>query len=380
MNIGDERDLRAQLGVALDEVASRPLPLGSVIRQGRAVKIRRRVTAAIGVAVIAAAAVATPAVLHSLAGPAGPSTSTHYRVTVTPPGPGSPRRLIAYVGLDGQRWQAVGYRQGGLMCLGLPQGADCRGPGLPPKASRVGAPASIVGASGTTVMPTGPVIVFFSVRADVTQVRVSLSNGQVLTLRPVAVFGPRYASCVAWVVPSPAAVTEISAYSAHGEIAYAVPLTAIGSFQTVRWLSPDEPALPKPARRKLGSGRGNDNPWTEYAYIGPWGVCTGELGNEAGGPAICDPATPGQFLGAKAAKAQSFIGHGDGTVTVAIVVSPAVSYLVVRTANGGSFLVHVVSVGGARFCAFTYKESGVTLTGWTAYSASGAALASGAIQ
>ncbi len=57
MTIHDEQDFRAQLGTALDHFAPGPVPFDAVVRQGRAVMIRKRVTAAVvGLAVLAAAA------------------------------------------------------------------------------------------------------------------------------------------------------------------------------------------------------------------------------------------------------------------------------------------------------------------------------------
>jgi hypothetical protein len=82
MTIHDEHDFRAQLGTALDEFAPGPVPFHAVVRQGKAVMIRKRITAvAVGLAVLAAAAL-VPTLLHALHRTA--PVTHHYHVTVKP--------------------------------------------------------------------------------------------------------------------------------------------------------------------------------------------------------------------------------------------------------------------------------------------------------
>jgi hypothetical protein len=117
MNIRDEHDLRVWLDTALDDFAPGPLPLQAVVRQGRSVLIRRRVTVAVAAAVLVAGAVATPTILHRLSQSPLPPVGTHYHVTVIPPGPGSPKGLIATVGIDSRRWRITAVDQGGTLCF-----------------------------------------------------------------------------------------------------------------------------------------------------------------------------------------------------------------------------------------------------------------------
>ena len=103
MSIHDEQDLRGQLGTALDAFAPGPIPFDAVVRQGRSVVIRKRVTAvAVGLAVLAAAAMA-PTLLHALHHPA--PVTRHYHVTVNPPSPGSPRGLVASGLVNHAHWR-----------------------------------------------------------------------------------------------------------------------------------------------------------------------------------------------------------------------------------------------------------------------------------
>jgi hypothetical protein len=388
MNIGDERDLRAQLGVALDEVASRPLPLGSVIRQGRAVKIRRRVTAAIGVAVVIAAAVATPAVLHSLSqGPVVPATPTHYHVSVHAPGPGTPRGVIAYGRLNGTRWQAAGFWHSGQAYL-------CAR--VPPFISPLPSPLSVgCGENPLNTRRNGGDLMSSSlrggytfdietdsVRADVAYVRVTLSNGQVLTLRPVAIFGPRYASYVAYATPSPLAVTEISAYSAHGELAYAVPFTRSPDWGVwmVRWLRPGQPALPRPVTYRIGTATPDGHYIPERAYVGPWGTCTRLFGDNTGfpGDSWCEPSTPDQ-LAARYVMRDWFTSamSSDGWYVKLIVARPSVAYLDVFRTDGSSYRLRPVFVAGVDFFTITSTRDN-RVARWAAYSAAGSWLGYGA--
>jgi hypothetical protein len=59
---------------------------------------------------------------------------------------------------------------------------------------------------------------------------------------------------------------------------------------------------------------------------------------------------------------------------VVIAVAPAVSYLVVRRADGSTMRVLPVRAGPAGFCTFAVFRGD-----WTAYSAAGTSLASGTV-
>jgi hypothetical protein len=372
MSIHDERDLRAQLGTALDDFAPGPIPMQSVVRQGRAVVIRRRVTAAAAaVAILVAAAVGGPAVFHALRGISAPSAGTRYHVTVNRPGPGSRHGLIASGRVGQRHWLLIGTYSHSQVCFDVwvPGSGDCAG-GQPQRSYRTGDPVSVP-ESGTS----SPQVDFGTVRADVTYVRVSLSNGQVLTLHPVDVFGPRYAAYVAFAVPRSTDVTRLAAYSSHGQLAYAVPFTALRYVQAVRWLQPSQPALPQPHRYPLGSGMVGAGRWSEYLYVGPWGSCDGN----AGGGSFCFAAAPGQLRRGQPAREVSVAFVGNTTGYVVIAVAPSVSHIRVRLSGGRTFRVSPVSAGSGRFCTFSLVHYNGTGR-WIAYSAAGTELASGSIS
>jgi hypothetical protein len=186
------------------------------------------------------------------------------------------------------------------------------------------------------------------------------------------VFGRAHAAYFAFAVPAAQVVTEISAYSAHGEIAYAVPFTARGSVEPVRWLKPGQPALPSPARYRIGSGTVNGTPWAEYLYLGPWGTCFGEPGGS-----LCLPVRVDRLAQGKLATVLGGSAPGS-TYFVPVAAAPSVSYLLVHTAYRGSFRVRMVPVRGERFAAFAIAPGSGRVT-WAAFSAAGVQLASGGV-
>jgi hypothetical protein len=369
----DEGDLRTSLGTALDDLDCGPLPLTSVIRQGKTVVLRRRLTAA--VAALAVAAAAVPAIAHQIGRPAAPAASTHYHVTVRPPGANSPRGLIANAGLNHRHWQITGTAQrvGGQINICFEVfGNDCQATPIP-VATDKGAPADIE----MTVGPA-PMALIADVRSDVRFLQVSLSNGQIVTLKPVAIFGRSHASWVAMVVPNPAAVTMIAAYSAKGQVGYAIPFGRGTLFSAMRWFAPGQPARPARATYKIASGEAGGKPWAEYAYVGPWGSClTG-----AGVGAMCIAKGLDGFGAGKPASLLIETANNPDTPKVAyyiLVARPAVSYVVVHFKNAAPRRVPAVSTGGVKFVGFASAPPDAA-TRWVAYSASGKVLATGQIR
>lgn len=383
MSIRDEHDLRAKLGTALDGFTPGPLPLSAVVRQGRAVRVRRlSIVAGLVVAVIAAA-IAAPALLGAHGRRPPPVSPAHYRVTVHPPGPGSSRALIAYGTVDGRRWRVTGFerRHGGHLIVCFTASATNCMQGGPAPASRHVAPADQLAEIGKR-----PKFEIGVVRSDVAYLRVSLSNAQTLTLRPVNLFGRKYASYVAFAVPYAAAVRRISAYSQHSELAYAVPLTAGGHVVADRWLRPGQPPMPRPASYKIGSGRAYGYAWSTTLYVGPWGACPVSSTARNGTRTVMTACyvhpdlqlelAPGQLY--RASKGPSL---GNYRTAVIAQTSPAVSYLILTRANGSHARLGTVAAGRWRFCeyvtTFGRPVSPVTVVRWTAYDSSGAVLGSG---
>jgi hypothetical protein len=386
MIIRDEHDLRAQLGAALDGLTPGPLPLSAVVRQGRAVRVRRLSIAAGVVVAVVAAAIAAPALLGAHGRRPPPAGRAHYRVTAHPPGPGSSRALIAYGTVDGRRWRVTGFERrhrGHLIVCFTASATNCMEGGPAPASGQV-APADQLAEIGTR-----PKFEIGVVRSDVAYLRVSLSNAQTLTLRPVSLFGRKYARYVAFAVPYAAAVRRISAYSQHSELAYAVPLTAAGHVVAGRWLRPGQPPMPRPASYQIGSGRAYGYAWSTTLYVGPWGACPVSTTARKGTRTVMTACylhpdlqlelAPGQLY--RASKGPYLGNYRTAAIAQ---TSPDVSYLILTRADGSHAKVRTVAAGRWRFCEYvtTMAMAGrpvspATVVRWTAYDSSGAVLGSG---
>jgi hypothetical protein len=234
-------------------------------------------------------------------------------------------------------------------------------------ASRTGAPVTFSSSLGSA-----PQADFGTVRSDVSYVTVTYGNGQVLTLRPVDVLGPKYAPFVAVIAPYPGAVVRVTAYSGTGELGYAVPLAYGGSFGVERWLDPGQPALPRPVTRLIGAGTTDGKRWYAKVAIGPWGTCI--YGSGPGSDCWAQPYQP---------LARDTVVSPVGGISVQGTVdicpgqaSAAVAYLEVTTKDGTTARVPVVTVGPVRFYAYA-DGPGNRVVRWAAYGASGQKLASG---
>jgi hypothetical protein len=370
-------DELAMRGVLTDLTAGQPpAPPGrsaAVRDRARARRRRQLAGVAAAVAVLVAAAIAVPlGVLH--AGPTPPSAPRHYRVSENPPRPGAPRGLIATGRAAGVRWSlSVQLQQhGSLMCWLLPGREQvCDGGGADQaKVSRTGDPAWISSGGGPGFQIYGG-----WVRADVTRLAVTYSNGQVLSLRPVDVLGRRYARFFALAGSPRARVTQVAAYSADRELGYAIPFTAADSVDLVRWLRPGQPALPRPVARVIGSGNSGGPSWTDHLYIGPWGTCVDGTNDGS----LCWPSTgwlPGSHgvigsMGLSAIGNSIFYEHCQAV--------PAVSYVVITRADGSTERIAAIQAGPWKYLSYASVQRDKVVR-WAAFGAHGQELASGSGQ
>ena len=284
----DERDLHERLEAAFRAISPRPAPIDDAMRGGRAIRVRRRVALAVGVAAVAAAAVfSVPALLYRTASPAPTSPARQYTVTVQPPGPDAQTGLIASGTIDGQLWFVLADRPGvdgapagqqiiiaGGTGVGALAGADLDVPTL--GTGRGPGPVLFISSS----FGTAAQIQVGAVQADVSYVTVRLGNGTVLVLHPAAVYGTR---AVAFAAPIKAEITEVTAYSRHGEIASAVPFNwPGGTAWVISWLRPGQVPTPR-VSGVIGSGTVRGKAWSATAYLGPWGTCIAPDGAAAQG-------------------------------------------------------------------------------------------------
>lgn len=351
------------------------------------VMVRKRLTVAACLAVAAALVVVIRLALPSvLAGPpAGPSLTTHYHVTANPPGLHSPPGLIASGTVNGRPWSVRAEASGhGYYFSGMSAYVSKGANGNLPGRYEHGDPVGEFLASAIT---SGPAIEAEAVRADVTLVRVRLTNGQVLSLRPVAAIGPDYASLIAFAMPDYRDVLAIEAFNGHGEISYTVPWTGHTWLLTGRWLQPGQPALPRPQTAVIGSGTAFGHSWRQLAAAGPWGWCgQGDIDGRGGGGGCLTtlpPLGPGKYSQAVGFAGGSVIGKSGIILTNEVADSVAVVEL--TTQSGQHSWIRPHRLGGRSFISFASAigtragPAPLTVIRWAAYGAHDQLLGTGSV-
>jgi hypothetical protein len=363
VNIDDE--LHEQLERTFGAITPRPAPVEGAVRRGRAIRVRRRAAASVGVAAaVAIGVIATPAIRHWQAAPPPATPANRYTVTVQGPGPHSPAGLIASGTVNGKRWQVIASRPGTGGVGRNQQNVMASGPAFEPDGfnsvmDRLAPDSSQPVAfeafrAGPNQGQFGPV------RADVSYAKVRLSNGVVLTLRPVTVYGVRL---VAFAAPTGAVITDATVYSRHGEIATAIPFDGPGGLaEFSAWLKPGQRGLPRVTGR-IGSGTFDGKAWSAVAYQGPWGICI-----KANGGGSCTATTFG-----RSTNEMFYTGGNPGMF--AGTASASVVRIFVARPDGTTFWVRPVTVGVQKFFVFPLSP-GHKPWRWTAYDSSGHVVAS----
>jgi hypothetical protein len=337
VNISDEQDLAGRLDQAFQAITPREAPLDQAVRHGTVIRVRRRLAAAAGVAVVAAG-IAVPVLLNRQA-PQPVLNQPRYHVTVHPAGPHSPAGLIASGTADGRRWTVIAGKPGtGGQCFTAVLGpTSLRNCGTVTRPAESDPVVFMDNSDRFTDVEFGPV------SAAVSYVTVRLADGPLLTLHPVPAYGTRY---IAFAVPAHAVISKITAYSARGEIASTVPFPDPDGTTTISlWLRPGQTGLPR-ATHLVGSGTAGGRAWSVTAYVGPWGEClvTRGSGSISGG---CVPAS--------APRGTSVIGSSSGTLVVVYGSAAAdVKRVVITLAGGRSIRVPAIQVGTQKFFAFAH--------------------------
>jgi hypothetical protein len=358
--VNDELALREALAEMTAGQPAAPPDRYSAVRRRAVLQRRRRLAGiAAAVAVLAAAAVTIPLGLRHPAAPVPQARSRHYHVTELRPGPSSAPGLVATGTVNGKPWRVASayYQSTGIgECITNDAGhMNCDD--SPDLAWRRGDPAYPAGSLGSGVY-------YWTARSDVAYLQIVYGNGQILAAYPVPVLSARYAPVVAFAAPYPAAVTKIIAFSAHGELGYAIPFTRAGDVDTGQWLRPGEAPQPAPATYAIGSGAADGHPWHERVYVGPWGICY-----EDG----CDAV---DWLGHQQVAGIGSTTGTRGTWAVLGQTAPQVALLVVTTADGQSDQIRPVSDGVTGLFAYL-SVHGDPVVRWAAYDTHGRKLASG---
>jgi hypothetical protein len=358
----DQRELRDRLGNLLYGVEPGPPPVVDTMRRGKGIKMRRWISVAAGVAVLAAGAVVLPGVLRGQA--TSPTAPLHHSVIVSPTGAGARAGLIGQGTTDGRRWTAVVSAQGkGLTLAG--RGLSGALPYYQDLATQFTAdPAALVTAgSGPTVLEFG------TVQADVTHVVVRLADAEVVTLTPV---GWRDRKWVAVLLPARVPIVRAMLYTSRGELAYAVPFRET---QFDVWWQPRQVG---PARltKSIGSGVVDGQPWHAAADIGPWGYC---YSVNAGSTCIESTVSP-LLLSAGTLASPMICGSLDSAGAGAAMAgfgaaAATVRRVVLEYSGGGTADFPTVAVGKGRMFGFAIP-GGHKVTGSLLYGAAGQLLAS----
>jgi hypothetical protein len=382
----DERDLYERLDRALETIAPHPAPIDEAIRRGRVSRRRRRRAAVAGAAagvaagagLVAGLVVLLPAHGYTTSGEA--SGSGAYTVTVQTRSPHAPAGEIAAGTLDGQAWQITAKKPGTDGAAPGMQLIVASGPAAGPAGmSAAGSPLAANGADPVAWQEYGmgnstAQGQLGAVRADVSYVTVRLSNGTVLTLQPVTVYGAR---AVAFVAPLGATILDATAYSRHGEIATAIPFSypgqrasfvdGIASFIT--WLKPGQHGLDR-ASGRLGSGTFDGHTWSATVYLGPWGICF-EVAGGAPMVSYCTPAT-------SALGTHLLFWTGVDPNVAGGSAAASVARVVVHRVDGVTVEVRPVTIGQQKFFVFPMRDDDRDPLGWKAYDSSGRLVASSA--
>lgn len=356
MSSVDEQDLGQRVGQALAAITSGPAPAAMIVAEGRRIRLRRRAALVGAVAVVAALAVSIPGPLYSVlrGGPPGPPTRP---LTINKLGPIARHDVIGSGTLYGKPWTV--RLTGGPSPVATTAGLPVTGP----LGTRHGGsdPATFRDAgSGAQRLLAG------SVSPGVTYLTMRLAGGTTYRLYPVAWHGHRY---VGLVVPWNLHVTRFTAYSAHGELAYAIPFPRVGDFPlVVSWLHPGAavPAVSSATVARRWDARLN-NGWSVQVKIGPWGTCLLDQDGYLG--TWCRPTI------AYPPNAVTLVMTGPSMDEAAGITASAVAYLQLRLHSGKTTRLRVLHIGGQGFYALSVLTDPVAR--WTAYTAAGHAIASG---
>ncbi len=344
MSIHDERELRDRLACLMGDLEPRTAPVTSAMRQGRGIRMRRWVSAAAGIAALAAGAIAVPWLLSQR--PPAPSAPKHYKITVVRLGSRATGGVIGEDIIDGQRFRIVVDRKQGDGCFDDAHLLDCG------TATGGSAGAREVSLASNTF--NGTQFEVGTVGAEVSRLVIQMSNGSQLDLRPVAAYGQRW---VAFAAPG-LTIRRAVSYVGPAEYQYAIPFMNVGSEDFVTWLRTGEAGLPR-VSKALQSGELDGVSWYGRIEIGPWGYC-GVFTNGS----ECFPGTSvpqlvqGRRLFAPISCGPLYTSSGRaiGASSGIAAVPLTVRYVVLKFADGSQRQLTAITVAGTAAVAYAIRN------------------------
>jgi hypothetical protein len=371
-------ELREGIDQALRTVIPGEPPVGKVLRRGKAIRVRRRLTALASVAAVALlAGFGYPALSTHHAAPApgpaarksAPAPAPRKPVTITdvPPGPQASSSLIAVGTVSGADWKIAA----GVLGANTPPGQQCFAAygrafeaGSTPLCDALAEPDALTPVEFTEfVQGPGPnAVVIGRVAGDVQYVTVTLADSITLKLIPVAVSGTRY---VAFPIPRALAIDSASAHLRDGDYLTAVPFMAPDRLPNFgMWLQPGQRGQ-APATKLIASAPPGSQAWAFFVAVGPWGICEYSSPNMSIG-----------CLGTQGPLGTAVQGFMGAPRVYWGSASLAVSYVRLTLTDGKTVRLNVVRVGNEKYFAFVLGN-GQVLRQWTAYDAAGRQVATG---
>lgn len=373
---GEPRDDDQGLFADLGHFETGAIPVDATVRQGRAIRTRRRVIGSGMLAIAAALSIGVPAAIAGGGGSGARATSvgrdglygassTGGRVAVNPT-PFTAGKGHFSGAVDGKKW-SVDFDN--KHCVDIM--FACGFQDLLPW----GKYATLAG-DGSWGVDGQPDNYALFVKKDVARATITLQDGEVLRFEPVPVVDVPVAL---FALPHGVGISKIELFDVHGaEIAYSLPFNLQGTVLTTpaHWYKPAEkPPTASGSVRLLRGDTGLDGQETLTAFTGPSGPCiVTQTKYEV--EAACGEL---RVLNGSLNVETPIVTEKDGTKhpyqggTSMGLVAPAVARAQLDFSDGTTSPLPLTSLDGYRFYAYI-TPLGKVLTGFTAFDAAGKAL------
>jgi hypothetical protein len=370
--VDDAADLFADLG----DFETGSIPVDAVLKQGRAIRVRRRVVGSAALAVAAALSIGVPVAIAgggsagidagSGAGPNGvyAATSSGGRATVNPtPFAGGKGQFTGTV--DGKKW-SVDFDNKNCFYIAW----SCGFPDLYPWDKY----ASLAADSSWGLQGQPDDYTLF-LNKNVARATITLQDGEVLRLEAVpTVNNP----VVLFALPFGLGVSKLELFDTRGaEIAYSMPFNIPGSASVgADWYLPG--VKPSPGSGSAELARADTGPGGKTvitAYASPSGLCVvTEMAGHPGANCHMGPPVNGSVAHPVGMTVDSSgKAQYSGGESVSGLVASNIDHMRLDFSDGTKSPVAIKSVEGHRFFAYIVPK-GKNLTSLTAFNSAGIAL------